>query len=435
MVIPSAAKDPGVHAPAVRIRDGMLRRLSMTRPGVPQRPFGHTCIIRLGPDGRSLSDGSAAHSANGERTTMAKVLQTHPVGLIIRQKEPANLETPLDQVDSYLIPADLFYVRSHFAAPRLEPASYQLRIDGAVRNPFSLTYPQLRDMPSETRVATLECAGNGRVFLVPQAAGAQWELGAVGNAEWTGVPLAALLERAGLEDDACEIVLEGADRGTPVEAPVPPGQISYARSLPRGKAVQREVLIAYQMNGRDLPLDHGYPVRAVVPGHYGMASVKWLTHVEAVREPFRGYWQTSDYAFWEEMDGKPVRRALGEMKLKSEIARPRVYETVTPDQVYTVSGVAWAGDAEVTGIAVSTDGGQTWAEAEFVDPVQRHAWRRWKLDWLTPKKPGRYTLMARARDANGNVQPETHDPRFGSYMITHTLPIEVFVGDPTGSPA
>src|SRR5437764_3459236 len=186
---------------------------------------------------------------------MAEMLRSSSAGLIIRQKEPNNLETPFDQVDSYLTPPELFYIRSHFPAPRLALASYQLRIDGAVRNPLSLSYQQLRDMPSETRVATLECAGNGRVFLVPQVAGAQWELGAAGNAEWTGVPLGALLERADLDEDACEIVLEGADRGTPTEPPAPPGPISYARSLPRDKAMQPEVLIAYQMNGRDLPQD------------------------------------------------------------------------------------------------------------------------------------------------------------------------------------
>src|SRR5262245_40240832 len=139
---------------------------------------------------------------------MAKAIQTYSAGLIIRQKEPTNLETPLHQVDSYLTPTELFYIRSHFPAPRLDLASYQLRIEGAVRNPLSLSYQQLRDMPSETRVAMLECAGNSRVFLVPQVAGAQWELGAVGNAEWTGVSLQTLLERAGLEEDACEVVLE-----------------------------------------------------------------------------------------------------------------------------------------------------------------------------------------------------------------------------------
>jgi DMSO/TMAO reductase YedYZ molybdopterin-dependent catalytic subunit len=356
------------------------------------------------------------------------------MGLIIRQKEPKNLETPFDQADSFLTPTELFYIRSHFPAPKLDLASYQLRIDGAVRNPFSLSYRELRDMPSETRVATLECAGNGRVFLVPQVEGAQWELGAVGNAEWTGVPLVALLERAGMEGDACEIVLEGADRGTPDIEPKPPCPISYARSLPRNKAVQREGLIAYQMNSLDLPLDHGYPVRAIVPGHYGMASVKWLTRIQVVREPFQGYWQTSDYGYWDYLDEKPVRRALGEMKLKSEIFRPSVYDRLAPDQVYTVSGAAWTGETDVIEVTLSADGGQTWVEAEFLDPVQRHAWRRWKFDWLTPKKPGKYTLLARAKDANGNMQPDMHDQNYGSYVIDHPLPIEVFVDDPLRNP-
>src|SRR5437588_7873308 len=290
--------------------------------------------------------------------------QIASAGLVIRQKEPKNLETPFDRLDSYLTPAELFYIRSHFPVPALDRDSYRLGIDGAVRHPFSLSYDQLRNMRSETRVATLECAGNSRVFLVPQVQGAQWELGAVSNAEWTGVPLRALLERAGLEQDACEIVLEGADRGTPKEQPVPPEPISYAWSLPRAKATQPEVLIAYQMNGRDLPSDHGFPVRAVVPGYYGMTSVKWLMRIQAVREPFHGYWNTSDYGYWASMDGMPVRRPLGEMQLKSEIARPRVYETVIPNRIYTVFGAAWAGETDVTEIAVSTDGGRTWAEAD-----------------------------------------------------------------------
>jgi DMSO/TMAO reductase YedYZ molybdopterin-dependent catalytic subunit len=187
------------------------------------------------------------------------------------------------------------------------------------------------------------------------------------------------------------------------------------------------------MNGRDLSRDHEYPVRAIVPGHYGMASVKWLTGIQAVSEPFHGYWQTSDYAYWASIDGKPVRRALGEMKLKSEIARPRVYETLVPNRIYTVFGAAWAGETDVTEIAVSTDGGQTWAEAEFLDPVRRHAWRRWKFDWLTSKKLGQYTFLARAKDADGLLQPYEHDRNYGSYVINHSLPIEVFVDD-SGDP-
>lgn len=358
--------------------------------------------------------------------------QFSPAGMIIRQKEPKNLEAPFDQLESFLTPTELFYIRSHFPAPKLDPASYRLRVDGAVRNPLTLGYQELRAMPSETRVATLECAGNSRVFLVPQVEGAQWELGAVGNAEWTGVPMRALLERAGAEEDVCEVVLEGADQGIPTEKPVPPGPVSYARSLPRDKAIHPEVLIAYQMNGRDLSRDHGYPVRAIVPGHYGMASVKWLTRIQALRQPFHGYWQTSDYGYWASMDGKPVRRALGEMRLKSEIGRPRVYETLAPNRTYTVSGAAWAGETDVTEVAVSTDGGETWAEAEFLDPIRRHAWRRWKFDWLTPKEPGQYTLLARAKDAGGQLQPDGHDQNYGSYVIDHSLPIEVFVGDSGG---
>ena len=126
---------------------------------------------------------------------MAKAFEAYAVGLIIREKEPTNPETPLDQVDSYLTPTELFYIRSHFPAPKLERASYQLRIDGAVRKPLSLSDKQLRDMPSETKVAALECAGNSRVFLIPQVAGVQWELGAIGNAEWTGVPSGSFVDR------------------------------------------------------------------------------------------------------------------------------------------------------------------------------------------------------------------------------------------------
>lgn len=348
-------------------------------------------------------------------------------GLVIRQMEPANLETPLDVVDSFITPADLFYVRSHFEVPDVEPSTYRLRVDGAVREPFSLSYDELSKMAAETRTVTLECAGNGRVFLVPQAPGAQWELGAVGNATWTGVPLRLLLERAGLADDAVEIVLEGADRGRPKEEPVPPAPFSFARSVSRAKALQPEVLIAYKMNGADLPREHGFPVRAVVPGHYGMASVKWLTRIHATREPFQGYWQSTDYGYWRDMDGMPVRRGLTEMSVKSEIVRPRVHERVPANQIYAVFGFAWSGEADVVAVEVSTDGGRNWAEGSFIDDITRHVWRRWTYDWLTPRGPGQHVLLSRARDSAGAVQPVGHDPNFGSYAINHPLPITVFV--------
>ena len=359
---------------------------------------------------------------------MEQTVQLNPGGMIIRQKEPANLESPLHMVDSYITPTELFYIRSHFKTPVIDPTSYRLRIDGAVRKPVSLSLDELKSMPSVTRAATLECAGNGRVFLTPSVPGMQWELGAVGNAEWTGVPLSMLLEQAGLADEACEIIFEGADRGTPTQLPLPPEPITYARSLSREKAMQKEVLIAYEMNGRELAPNHGYPVRVVVPGHYGMASVKWLTNITAVREPFNGYWQTSDYGYWDRVNGSPVRRALSEIAVKSEILRPRVYETLAPNERYTVFGVAWAGETDVTAIAVSVDGGRSWLDGAFLDPVRRHAWRRWTFDWLTPETPGPYTLMSRARTADGKVQPDKHDPYFGTYVVNYPLPIEVFVG-------
>jgi DMSO/TMAO reductase YedYZ molybdopterin-dependent catalytic subunit len=352
---------------------------------------------------------------------------TRPAGLIIRQKDPNNLEMPFDQLGDFITPSEVFYIRSHFPAPELDPLAYRLSIKGAVRNVLSLSYADIRAMPSRTCVATLECAGNSRVFMAPPVPGAQWQLGAVGNAEWTGVPLSVLLERAGLADEVCELVLEGADRGVPKEEPRPPGPISYARSIPRTKAMQSNVLIAYQMNGQDLTLDHGYPLRAIVPGHYGMASVKWLTDIVAATQPFQGYWQTSDYGYWDDSEGTPVRRPLAEMKLKSQIARPRVYETLEPNRRYTIFGAAWAGDTDVTEIWISLDGGASWVQGDFLDPIRRHAWRRWKYDWITPAQPGRYTLLARATGADQGTQPDGHNANFGSYVIDHPLPIEVFV--------
>ncbi len=348
-------------------------------------------------------------------------------GLIVRQRRPDNLETPFDLLDDYITPTELFYVRSHFPAPTIDAREWRLTVRGAVAHELSLGLDELRALPARTVVAAMECAGNGRVFLSPPAAGVQWELGAVGNAEWTGVPLSAVLERAGLADDACELVLAGADRGVPKEEPRPAGDIAYARSLPRQRAVSGGVVLAWAMNGEELTVDHGYPLRVVVPGHYGMASVKWLTDIVAVTQPFQGYWQTIDYAWWDDSGGMPVRRPLGEMMPKAQIARPGVHEKLPTGQPYTVVGAAWAGDTEVAEVSVSADGGASWAKAELLDPASGHGWRRWTWAWTTPAEPGRYTLLARAIGANGHVQPARHDARFGSYVIHHALPIEVLV--------
>ena len=345
--------------------------------------------------------------------------------LIVREREPLNLEFPFDQLDGRLTPNDLFFVRSHFPAPRLDLREYRLNIEGAVRQSYRLGLPELMAMPAVTRPATLECAGNGRIFLAPKAKGVQWQLGAVGTADWTGVPLPALLERAGVEADASEIVLEGADRGTPNEDPMPPGETQYARSIPMSKAA--DVLIAYAMNGEALTVDHGYPVRAVVRGHYGMASVKWLTHIRAATESFQGYWQTTDYAYWNCEHGNPVRRPLGAMALKSSIARPRTGETLRAGSSCRIFGAAWSGGTPVVQVELSTDAGRTWRSARFLDDAQQFLWRRWEFDWKVPEEKRVYVLKSRATDAEGNVQPEEHDKRFGAYVIHHTLGIEVAV--------
>ncbi len=363
---------------------------------------------------------------NVESGSSASLSSRNSSGLIIREEQPRNLEFPFDRLDSYFTPVESFYIRSHNFAPTLQRESYRLSVEGAVKNPFTINYDELKRLPATTSVVTLECAGNSRVFLVPQRHGAQWELGAVGNAEWTGVLLATLLDRAGITGKAREVVLEGADRGMPVEPPTPPEPISYSRSIPVDKA-HNNVLIAYAMNGVDLPPDHGFPVRAIVPGQYGMASVKWLTRIRVLDEQFQGYWQTTDYAYWDEVDGMPVRRPLSEVKLKSEIARPSTFEVVPKGQMYTVYGAAWCGEGDVVTVELTMDGGQTWVAANFLDPIQPHAWRRWSYDWKTPDDSGTHILMSRAKNTAGESQPDKHDERYGSYVVDHILPIEVVV--------
>ena len=351
--------------------------------------------------------------------------QSPASGLITREREPENLEFPFSSLDSYLTPNERFYIRSHFPTPKLDAGTYRLRVEGAVEKPFEISLDELRQLGQNTITATLECAGNSRVFLVPQVQGAQWELGAVSNAEWTGVPLSVLLQRAGLKASAVDVVLEGADRGEPKTEPKPPGGTSYIRSIPVAKARQPEVLIAYSMNGKELPASHGFPVRAVVPGYYGMSSVKWLTRIQIVTGPYQGYWQTTDYAYWDRSGGTPVRRALMEMKVKSLIARPALREVVKGGSVYRVFGAAWTGDANVTKVEVSADDGKSWLGARLIDKELRFAWRRWEFDWQAPERKGKVTLLSRATDSSGNTQPSQHNRDTGGYVIHHTLPIEV----------
>jgi DMSO/TMAO reductase YedYZ molybdopterin-dependent catalytic subunit len=283
-------------------------------------------------------------------------------------------------------------------------------------------------MPAATVTATLECAGNSRVMLVPKASGLLWQLGAVGNATWTGVPLWSVLEKAGIKENAVEVVLEGSDSGAVNDEPKSPGVVSFARSLPIEKARQPEVLLAYRMNDADLTPEHGYPLRVIVPGWYGMASVKWLSRIVVTDKPFDGYWQTFQYSHWDRSSGHPKLRAVSETQVKSAIARPAFHERVPAGKPYRVYGAAWAGESQVAKVEVSIDAGASWRPAKLLDEPLPFTWRRWEYEWKVPAGANRYTLMARATDDRGQTQPSKHDTDRRSYMINFTLPVDIIAG-------
>ena len=344
--------------------------------------------------------------------------------MIIREKEPANLEMPFGALDGFLTPNEQFYVRSHFPVPEVDLATWRLKIEGAIEQPREWSYDELRALAPTTVPATLECAGNSRVFLVPKVKGTQWELGAIGNAEWTGVSLGDLLRQAGVKTGAVEVILEGADNGAIAEPPRPAGRIHFARSVPLGKALD-DVLLAFAMNGERLTPAHGFPLRAIVPGWYGMAAIKWLQRIVVTDRPFNGYYQTVDYAFWEKGGTGPTLVPITEMQVKAAIARPGISEVIAAGSKYRVAGAAWTANAEIVQVELSTDGGKSWRAASLGEEKSRHCWRLWECDWETPRAPGRCILLARATDSRGRVQPMERDLDRGTYEINHCLPIEV----------
>jgi DMSO/TMAO reductase YedYZ molybdopterin-dependent catalytic subunit len=355
-------------------------------------------------------------------------------GRIVRAESPLNLEMPFSTLDGFLTPTRSFYVRMHFPIPAIDRNAWWLQVEGEVERPFAINYEQLITLKSLTAPVTLECAGNNRNFLEPKVKGVQWRLGAVGNAEWTGVPLSTLLERAIPKPNACEVILEGTDGGMLEDPKGPPGELKFARSIPLEKA-RRDVLLVYKMNGEELPPAHGFPVRAIVPGWYAMASVKWLQRIIVSDRPFTGYYQTMDYAYWQRTDyghwqrGEQLAKLtpLTEMQVKAEIARPAEGEIVPANTKVCVRGAAWACDAEIAKVELSMDGGATWKKAELLGKSTANAWRLWQLDWQTPSEAGKQTLIARATDSLGRTQPVHRDPDRGTYMINHLLPITIEV--------
>jgi DMSO/TMAO reductase YedYZ molybdopterin-dependent catalytic subunit len=355
-------------------------------------------------------------------------------GRIVRSESPLNLEMPFSTVDSFLTATKSFYVRTHFPIPTIDRDAWTLQVEGDVEKPFAINYGELMTLESVATAVTLECAGNNRNFLEPKVKGVQWRLGAVGTAEWTGVQLSTLLDRAIPKPNACEVILEGGDAGMLEDPKSPPGELKFARSIPLEKA-GRDVLLAYKMNGEDLPPEHGFPVRAIVPGWYAMASVKWLQRIIVIDRPFNGYYQTLDYAYWKRTENAHWERGediaeltpLTEMQVKAEIARPAESETVPANSNVCVRGAAWTCDAEITRVELSTDGGVTWNDAKLLGASNANAWRLWEFNWQTPSQPGKQTLIARATDSLGRTQPVQRDPDRGTYMINHLLPIELEV--------
>jgi DMSO/TMAO reductase YedYZ molybdopterin-dependent catalytic subunit len=345
-------------------------------------------------------------------------------GLIVRQTSPLNLEFPFSSLTDWVVPNAQFFVRNHFRMPEIDPAAWRLTISGAVERPLEVSLDDIRAMPATRLAAVIECAGNGRVYYEPAREGLQWQNGAVGNAVWMGVPLAGLLAQARPRQDAVEVVLIGADQGV-VDAgkkTASPGPIAFARSLPLGKALSAGTLLAYAMNDEPLAPEHGFPLRAVVGGWFGMAWVKWLREIRVIERPFLGYWQARDYFGWERGLGEPMLVPLTQMEVKAQIARPVEGATLRAGRPFRIFGSAWSGEAEIRQVEVCC--GEGWRAAKLLTPGGSHAWRLWEYVW-TPPQAGRYVLRCRAIDAAGNIQPESQQPDRESYGANWIVPVAI----------
>ncbi len=357
---------------------------------------------------------------------MAEGSQKLIAGKIVRGETPLNLEMPFEKLEGFLTPTESFYVRTHFPIPSIDKDAWWLHVEGDVENSFAINYEELLELASVTIPVTLECAGNNRSFLEQKVKGVQWSLGAVGTAEWTGVPLSILLDRARAKANGRHVVLEGADGGMLEDPKSPPGELKFARSIPLAKA-RADVLLAYKMNGRELPPEHGFPLRAIVPGWYAMASIKWLQRIIVTDQPFTGYYQTIDYAYWERRKAIAELKPLTEMQVKAQIAKPAEGDVVPANSKVRVHGAAWTSNGEIKKVELSTDGGATWSEAKLLGESKPNAWRLWEFNWQTPTAAATQTLIARATDSLGRTQSVHRDADRGTYMINHLLPIKVEV--------
>jgi sulfane dehydrogenase subunit SoxC len=337
-----------------------------------------------------------------------------------------NHGLPLEALAYDVTPAGLHYLLVHYDIPVVDAAAWRLRVDGSVRGELSLSLEELRARPATTLAVTLECAGNGRSLLSPRPLSQPWLLEAVGNAEWTGTPLSGVLEDAGLDDGAVEVVFRGLDRG--IEGEV---EQQYERSLPVADALREEVLLAYAMNGDPLPPQHGFPLRLVVPGWYGMTSVKWLERITVLDRPFEGYQQARGYRLRQtpEEEGEPVSR----MVPRSLMVPPGIPDFATRERTVSpgpcrLTGRAWSGFGSVERVEISSDGGASWADARLGPQASAWAWRAWEYDWEA-RDPGIHELCSRATDSAGNTQPLHAAWNLGGYANNEVQRVPVLVAE------
>ena len=315
------------------------------------------------------------------------------------------------------------FIRSHFAAPVIGSSGWSLPVTGEVETHLDLSYDDLLKMPSHEVTSLMECAGNSRSTMQPPAEGVQWNNGGLSVSRWKGVPMKTVLEQAGFKGSATDVLFVGADSGTESHAE---GTLVYEMSVPMEKLLHPDSILAYEMNGETLPKDHGYPIRLITPGWYGMTSVKRVVNIVVMDHPNRGFHEM-DYWIYPAADGKadPKARRVTTLKVKSLISSPEKGD-ILPAGKHKVSGVAWSGDGHITKVEVSTDDDRTWHAAKLEEPNGDHSWQHWEYDW-DASAAGHSLVRSRATDSAGNVQPMLATWNFRGYEVNsiHSVPITV----------
>ena len=322
--------------------------------------------------------------------------------MILHNDRPEDLETPVKYFDSWITPVDAFFVRQHLPRPpAIDATAYRLNITGLVSKPLQVTLNDLERLPQHTVPATLECTGNGRAFFTPKLPGIQWGRGAVGNAEWTGPRLRDVLALAGVNASAKFLEIDGAD--TPLlQTP------DFVRCMPMEKVLHPATLLALKMNGQS-PDIHGFPARLIVPGWDGTSWVKWVIRLTPVAKQSGGFFMNPGYRYpkYNLPPGTPARPAELEviegMPVKSTLTAPQDQSKAVLGAM-AIRGFAWAGENAIERVEVSTDGGAKWHDAQLSSEKLPFAWRLFTRNW-TPEDPGYYTIMSRATDTAGRVQP------------------------------